>query len=72
MLGGLQDGMLTYYLEQACSSDANVEARIDAEPFNLFNPPSEYLNALQDRMRRRRGLDPLPDIPAIMSRSNTR
>ncbi|MGB6177054.1 MAG: hypothetical protein WBF43_12135 [Methylocella sp.] len=30
----LQDGMLAYYLEQAKLADANVEARIEREPFD--------------------------------------
>jgi hypothetical protein len=64
----LQDGMLAYYLEQAKFADANVEARIAREPFNLLNPPSAFLDDLQDRMRRRRGLAPLPNIPALMSK----
>ena len=33
--GGLQDGMLAYYLSQAKLSDANVEARIEREPFDF-------------------------------------
>ena len=33
-MGDLQDGMLSYYLEQAKASDVNVEKRIDSEPFN--------------------------------------
>ncbi len=32
---GLQDGMLAHYLSQARSSDANVEARIEREPFDF-------------------------------------
>jgi hypothetical protein len=34
MIGDLQDGMLSYYLEQAKASDVNVEKRIDSEPFD--------------------------------------
>ena len=33
-MGDLQDGMLSYYLEQAKASDVNVEKRIDSEPFD--------------------------------------
>jgi hypothetical protein len=31
----LQDGLLAYYLSQAKASDANVEARIEREPFDF-------------------------------------
>lgn len=32
--GELQDGMLAHYIEQAKASDANVEARLEREPFD--------------------------------------
>jgi hypothetical protein len=32
--GDLQDGMLAYYLSAAKCSDANVEARLEKEPFD--------------------------------------
>ena len=37
---GLQDGMLAHYLGQASAADANVEARIEREPFDCFAGPS--------------------------------
>lgn len=33
---GLQDGLLAYYLTIAPHSDANVEKRIEKEPFTLY------------------------------------
>lgn len=33
--GDMQDGMLAHYLEQARGADANVEARIEREPFDF-------------------------------------
>jgi hypothetical protein len=35
--GDMQDGMLAHYLGQAGASDANVEARIEREPFDYRN-----------------------------------
>ena len=32
--GDLQDGMLSYYLEQSKFADTNVESRVDKEPFD--------------------------------------
>lgn len=31
----MQDGMLTYYLEQVKASDVTVEARIEKEPYDF-------------------------------------
>jgi len=33
--GDLQDGMLSYYLSQAGQCDANVDHRLDREPFDF-------------------------------------
>lgn len=33
--GDMQDGMLAHYLGQAGSADANVETRIEKEPFDF-------------------------------------
>jgi hypothetical protein len=33
-MGDLQDGMLSYYLEQAKASDVNVEKLLDSQPFD--------------------------------------
>jgi hypothetical protein len=32
--GDMQDGILAWYLSQAAASDANVEERLDREPFD--------------------------------------
>ena len=42
---GLQDGMRDYYLTQARASDANVEARLDKEPFDYRG----YLRRLEQQ-----------------------
>lgn len=43
--GDMQDGMLAYYLSQAAQSDANVENRLDSEPFDfrdsMTTPPAK-------------------------------
>ncbi len=51
----LQDGLLAYYKEQARASDANVEARLDREPFDyrayLARLEKDYPNPLGPRYK---------------------
>ncbi|MDQ6704006.1 MAG: hypothetical protein M3Z96_13445 [Pseudomonadota bacterium] len=49
IVGDLQDGVLAYYLSQAKLADANIEARLDKEPFDL----DEYMRPGARGQRRR-------------------
>lgn len=45
--GDLQDGMLAHYQAQARASDANVEARLDREPFDYRDVLRQALPAMR-------------------------
>lgn len=50
----LQDGLLAYYLSMASSSDANVQARLEREPFFLrFKDDGTAQHNIQDEPKKR-------------------
>jgi hypothetical protein len=64
MTRSLQDGMLKYWLSQRKFADANIEARLEKEPFNLGDMMSKskplYLRGNASRSAERRAPERQP------------